>query len=96
MYPPISLDDWTLDDLVDRIAEVRQLYVDTLENWPIGKVPDAGVYAEKVPAKKAPAKKAPAKKAPAKKAPAKKVAAKKAPAKKAQATTEHPEVKGRR
>jgi putative phosphoserine phosphatase/1-acylglycerol-3-phosphate O-acyltransferase len=111
VYPPISLDDWTLDDLVDRIAEVRQLYVDTLENWPIGKVPDADLYAEKVPAKKAPAKKAPAKKAPAKKAPAKKapakkvaakkapakkVAAKKAPAKKAQATTEHPEVKGRR
>ena len=101
VYPPISLDDWTLDDLVDRIAEVRQLYVDTLENWPIGKVPDAGVYAEKVPAKKAPAKKAPAKKAPAKKVPAKKVAAKKvaakkAPAKKAQATTEPPEVKGRR
>jgi putative phosphoserine phosphatase/1-acylglycerol-3-phosphate O-acyltransferase len=111
VYPPISLDDWTLDDLVDRIAEVRQLYVDTLENWPIGKVPDADLYtgsapakkapakkapAKKAPAKKAPAKKAPAKKAPAKKAPAKKAPAKKAPAKKAQDNTEHPEVKGRR
>ena len=111
VYPPISLDDWTLDDLVDRIAEVRQLYVDTLENWPIGKVPDADLYtgsapakkapakkapAKKAPAKKAPAKKAPAKKAPAKKAPAKKAPAKKAPANKAQDNTEHPEVKGRR
>jgi putative phosphoserine phosphatase/1-acylglycerol-3-phosphate O-acyltransferase len=85
VYPPISLDDWTLDDLVDRIAEVRQLYVDTLENWPIGKVPDADLYAERAPAKKAPAKKAAAKKAPAKKAPAKKAPAKKAPAKKAPA-----------
>ena len=96
VYPPISLDDWTLDDLVDRIAEVRQLYVDTLENWPIGKVPDADLYTGSAPAKKAPAKKAPAKKAPAKKAPAKKAPAKKAPAKKAQDNTEHPEVKGRR
>ena len=111
VYPPISLDDWTLDDLVDRIADVRQLYVDTLENWPIGKVPDADLYTERAPAKKAPAKKAPAKKAPAKKAPAKKtpakkapakkvaakkVAAKKAPAKKSPDKTEHPEVKGRR
>jgi putative phosphoserine phosphatase/1-acylglycerol-3-phosphate O-acyltransferase len=109
VYPPISLDDWTLDGLIDRIAEVRQLYVDTLENWPIGKVPDADLYADlyaerapakKAPAKKAPAKKAPAKKAPAKKAPAKKMAAKKAakkaPAKKAPDKTEHPEVKGRR
>jgi len=87
VYPPISLDDWTLDDLPQRIAEVRQLYVDTLKDWPVGKLPAADLYADrpapkKVPAKKAPAKKAPAKKAPAKKAPAKKVPAKKAPAKK--------------
>ena len=81
VYPPISLDDWTLDDLPQRIAEVRQLYVDTLKDWPVGKVPAADLYADH-PAKKAPAKKAPAKKASAKKAPAKKVPAKKAPAKK--------------
>jgi putative phosphoserine phosphatase/1-acylglycerol-3-phosphate O-acyltransferase len=31
---PISVDDWTLDDLPDRIAEVRQRYLDTLSAWP--------------------------------------------------------------
>ena len=83
VYPPLSLADWTLDDLSERIAEVRQLYLDTLKDWPVGKVPDAIRYVRnKAPAKKAPAKKAPAKKAPAKKAPAKKAPAKKAPAKK--------------
>ena len=112
VYPPISLDDWTLDDLPERIAEVRQLYVDTLENWPLGKVPVIGLYADRPAAKKAapkkaPAKKAPAKKAPAKKAPAKEAAAKKVPAKKlpvkkaaakktAAATTPKPAVRGRR
>src|SRR3569833_2345400 len=30
VYPPISVEDWTLDDLSERIAEVRQLYLDTL------------------------------------------------------------------
>ena len=83
VYPPISLDDWTLDDLPERIAEVRQLYVDTLENWPVGKVPKIGIYADRPAAKKAAAKKAPAKKAPAKKAPAKKAVEKKTPVKKA-------------
>ena len=77
VYPPLSLEDWTLDDLSDRIAEVRQLYVDTLKNWPVGSVPDAALY-NRPPAKKATAKKAPAKKAPAKKTPAKKTPAKKA------------------
>jgi len=112
VYPPISLDDWTLDELPERIAEVRQLYIDTLENWPVGKVPKIGIYADrpaakkaaakKAPAKKAPAKKAPTKKAPAKKAAAKKVAAKKAPVKKAAAkkvageTTPKTVVKGRK
>ena len=83
VYPPISLDDWTLDELPERIAEVRQLYVDTLENWPVGKVPKIGIYADRPAAKKAAAKKAPAKKAPAKKAPAKKAVEKKTPVKKA-------------
>jgi putative phosphoserine phosphatase/1-acylglycerol-3-phosphate O-acyltransferase len=34
VLPPISTDDWKLDDLDDHIAEVRQQYVDTLANWP--------------------------------------------------------------
>jgi putative phosphoserine phosphatase/1-acylglycerol-3-phosphate O-acyltransferase len=93
VYPPLALEDWTLDNLSDRIAEVRQLYIDTLKNWPVGSVPKADLYdrptspAKKAPAKKAPAKKAPAKKAPAKKVPAKKVPAKKVPAKKAAGQT---------
>src|ERR1700761_736713 len=92
VFPPISVADWTVETLSDRIAEVRQLYVDTLADWPVDELPDHDVYrkkpaAKKAPAKaaKAPAKKAPAKKAPAKKAPAKKSPAKKSPAKKSQA-----------
>jgi putative phosphoserine phosphatase/1-acylglycerol-3-phosphate O-acyltransferase len=94
VYPPISTDDWTVENLSDRIEEVRQLYLDTLKDWPHEKVPKIGPYvrtrsaAKKAPAKKSvPAKKAaPAKKsAPAKATAAKKTtkaAAKKAPAKK--------------
>ncbi len=96
VFPPISVADWTVDDLVERIAGIRQLYLDTLKNWPADTLPDIAKYlqpdaaatatkapAKKAPAKKAPAKKAPARKAAAKKAVAKKVAAKKTPAKKA-------------
>ena len=88
VYPPISVEDWTIDDLSDRIAEVRQLYLDTLKDWPEDKVPTPDIYRRRpakqsVPAKKAPAKKAATKKAPAKKAAVKKVAAKKQPARKA-------------
>jgi putative phosphoserine phosphatase/1-acylglycerol-3-phosphate O-acyltransferase len=91
VFPPISLRDWTVETLPQRIAEVRQLYLDTLADWPVDDLPDVGLYApKKAPAKKAPAKKAPAKKAPAKKAPAKKVPAKKAPAKKAPAKKANP------
>jgi putative phosphoserine phosphatase / 1-acylglycerol-3-phosphate O-acyltransferase len=35
ILPPIPVDDWTLDDLEDRIAQVRQLYLDTLADWPV-------------------------------------------------------------
>ena len=98
VYPPISLADWTLDDLPERIAEVRQIFVETLKDWPVGKVPDVTLY--KPAAKKAPAKKTPAKKAPAKKSAAKKAAAtktaKKSAAKKAEPGTPQPKVKGRR
>ncbi|WP_253900505.1 HAD-IB family hydrolase/lysophospholipid acyltransferase family protein [Mycobacterium asiaticum] len=88
VFPPISVEDWTLDTLPDRIAEIRQLYLDTLAQWPLDELPDIDLYSRepvKGPAKKAPAKKAAAEKAPAKKAAAKKGPAKKAPAKKAAA-----------
>jgi putative phosphoserine phosphatase/1-acylglycerol-3-phosphate O-acyltransferase len=110
VYPPIPVDDWTHDNLSDRIAEVRQLYLDTLMDWPHDELPTPGLYtrkkapvkkaAKKAPAKKAQAKKAPAKKAPAKKVPAKaavKKAAEKKPVKKAVAkkTTKRAAAKGR-
>lgn len=89
VFPPISVQDWTVENLPERIAEVRQLYLDTLANWPpreTGELPKVDLYAEKKAAAKAkaPAKKAAAKavsKSPAKKAPAKKVPAKKAASK---------------
>jgi putative phosphoserine phosphatase/1-acylglycerol-3-phosphate O-acyltransferase len=73
VYPPISTDDWTVENLSDRIEEVRQLYLDTLKDWPHEKVPKIGPYVRpRNAAKKAPARKsAPAKKA----APVKKAAA---------------------
>ena len=75
VFPPIPVDDWTTENLGERIAEVRQLYLDTLKDWPQGALPDVPLYTRaETPAKKAPAKKAAAKKAPAKKAPAKKAA----------------------
>jgi putative phosphoserine phosphatase/1-acylglycerol-3-phosphate O-acyltransferase len=91
VLPPIPTDDWTVDNLGDKIAAVRQLYLHTLKNWPRDEAPPKPPaakptkVAKKTPAKKAPAKKAPAKKTPAKKTPAKKAPAKKAPAKKATA-----------
>src|ERR1700742_5197518 len=84
VFPPISVSDWTVETLSDRIAEVRQLYVDTLGDWPVDELPNHDVYRKKAPrkaAKDAPAKAA-AKAVPAKAAPAKAVA-KKAAAKKA-------------
>ena len=70
VFPPISVSDWTLDTLPDRIAEVRQVYVDTLAEWPVDELPKAGVYR---PEKKAAPRKAPRKAAtqPAKAVPAK-------------------------
>ncbi len=53
VYPPLSVEDWTVEDLPERIEEVRQLYLDTLKNWPTDKVPEAEIY-KKTPAKKAP------------------------------------------
>jgi putative phosphoserine phosphatase/1-acylglycerol-3-phosphate O-acyltransferase len=36
IHEPISVVDWTADTLDSRIAEVRALFVRTLEDWPIG------------------------------------------------------------
>jgi putative phosphoserine phosphatase/1-acylglycerol-3-phosphate O-acyltransferase len=44
VLPPISVSDWTLDELADRIAEVRQLYLDTLADWPVDELPEAALY----------------------------------------------------
>jgi putative phosphoserine phosphatase/1-acylglycerol-3-phosphate O-acyltransferase len=80
VFPPISVSDWTVDTLADRIAEVRQLFVDTLADWPLDELPDHDVYRKKRAPKKAP-RKAPSK--PAKAAAAKATAAKAGAAKKA-------------
>ncbi len=94
VFPPIPVDDWTLDTLPEHIAEVRQLYLDTLADWPVDELPEFDIYsrAKKATRKKAAPAKAPAKavakspaKAAAKKAAAKKATAKKASAKKATA-----------
>jgi putative phosphoserine phosphatase/1-acylglycerol-3-phosphate O-acyltransferase len=34
VLPPVSVESWTFENLEDRIAEVRQLFVDTLAHWP--------------------------------------------------------------
>jgi putative phosphoserine phosphatase/1-acylglycerol-3-phosphate O-acyltransferase len=34
VLPPIPVSDWTLRDLDRHIAEVRRLFLDTLEDWP--------------------------------------------------------------
>ncbi|MGE2733095.1 HAD-IB family hydrolase [Mycolicibacterium vaccae] len=97
VYPPIPVDDWTQENLPERIEEIRQIYLDTLKNWPHDELPVPDLYTrsgtppqpgEKAAKKavknvvtKTPATKTPDKK-PAKKTPAKR-AAKKAPAKRA-------------
>src|ERR1700744_1666272 len=58
VYPPISVADWTVETLSDRIAEVRQLFVDTLADWPGDELP--GIRPDR-PGKKAAPKKAPRK-----------------------------------
>ncbi len=96
VFPPIPVTDWTVETLSDRIAEVRQLYLDTLADWPVDELPEVDLYAEKKVAKKArakPAAKATGTKAPAKKTPAKKARPKKAapkPAAKSQPAQPNP------
>ena len=102
VFPPISVAHWTVDTLADRIAEVRQLYVDTLADWPVDELPDHDVYRKKAAPRTAPhkaAKAAPAKKAVAKKAAAKKTTkaaqSKAAPRKATKAQPSTPRPKGR-
>lgn len=104
VFPPIDVGDWTNENLTERIAEVRQLYLDTLRDWPRDTLPDAPPYArsrtankasaQNTAAKKAPVKKAAAKKTPAKAA-TKKTATKKTAAKKTAAKKTPPTAKGR-
>ncbi|MFZ0903143.1 MAG: HAD-IB family hydrolase/lysophospholipid acyltransferase family protein [Mycobacterium sp.] len=87
VFPPISVRDWTLDTLPDRIAEVRQLYLDTLADWPVDELPEPSLYRRE---KKAAPKKTPRKATSKPIKPAKATAAKAAtakPAKKAQPKT---------
>ena len=44
VYPPIPVGDWTLDELPERIAEVRQIYLDTLKSWPDDELPSFPIY----------------------------------------------------
>jgi putative phosphoserine phosphatase/1-acylglycerol-3-phosphate O-acyltransferase len=44
VFPPISTADWTHDNLAERIAEVRQLYLDTLSSWPRDQLPEVPLY----------------------------------------------------
>lgn len=82
VLPPIPVTDWTVRNLSDRIAQVRQLYLDTLMDWPRDELPKVAVTPKKAAAKKGAAKKkATPKKAAAKKAAAPKKAVKKAAAK---------------
>ncbi len=56
VFPPIPVDDWTLDSLPERIAAVRQLYLNTLANWPDAVLPEllhGELYAKKKVASKA-------------------------------------------
>ena len=34
VLPPIQVRDWKIEEMEARVAEVRQRYIDTLENWP--------------------------------------------------------------
>ncbi|MBU8814865.1 HAD-IB family hydrolase/lysophospholipid acyltransferase family protein [Mycolicibacterium goodii] len=64
VYPPIPVDDWTVDDLPERIEQVRQIYLDTLASWPLDHLPEFDIYSPRKPAKgkaRKATKKAPAK-----------------------------------
>jgi putative phosphoserine phosphatase / 1-acylglycerol-3-phosphate O-acyltransferase len=75
VYPPIPVDDWTVDNLSERIEEVRKIYLDTLKAWPREELPVPALYKrpKEKPAAKKSAKKAAA---PQKSAAARKTAGK--------------------
>ena len=77
VYPPIPVDDWTTEDLPERIAAIRQLYLDTLKDWPHDEVPEVDLSVPKKSDNETSAKQAAAEAAPAKQAATKKAAAKK-------------------
>ena len=92
VFPPIPVTDWTVETLPERIAEVRQLYLDTLANWPRRRAargrpvrrrrrrPRPGSAVPSRP-RRSRREEGPAKKAAAKKARPRRLAAKKPPAK---------------
>ena len=47
VFPPISVRTGRLGRCPDRIAEVRQLYVDTLADWPVDELPKVGLCTER-------------------------------------------------
>ena len=80
VFPPIPVDDWTTENLNERIAEVRQLYLDTLQALAARRTARrAAVRPHAKPATKAPPRRRRPRRPPAKKTPAKKAAAKKTP-----------------
>ncbi|HEX7322769.1 MAG TPA: HAD-IB family hydrolase/lysophospholipid acyltransferase family protein [Mycobacterium sp.] len=55
VFPPILVADWAVNTLTERIAEVRQLFLDTLADWPVDTLPEPDLYRrpKQRPAKKA-------------------------------------------
>ena len=47
VLPPISVEDWTREDLEERIEAMRDLYIATLEDWPGGGLKLLGVKAKR-------------------------------------------------
>ncbi|MFI0433128.1 MAG: HAD-IB family hydrolase [Candidatus Nanopelagicales bacterium] len=35
VLPPIDTSDWSVDDLDEHVAEVRQMYIDAMTSWPV-------------------------------------------------------------
>jgi putative phosphoserine phosphatase/1-acylglycerol-3-phosphate O-acyltransferase len=52
VYPPIPVEDWTVEDLPERIEGVRQIYLDTLKSWPHDRLPEFDIYSPPDAAKK--------------------------------------------
>ena len=46
VQPPIDVSGWKLEEMRERVAEVRQMYADTLARWPQGPATVSGVAVE--------------------------------------------------